>query len=72
MMNNGTKTIQSTTTKPEPLLLRVEEAARLLSLSRSTLYEMLSAGEIASVRRGSARRIPMAALHSWINQNISQ
>lgn len=35
----------------EPLLVRVEEAARLLSLSRSTIYEMLDAGELASYRR---------------------
>lgn len=50
----------------EPLLVRVEEAARLLSLSRSTLYEMMDAGELPSVRRGTARRIPVAALREWI------
>jgi excisionase family DNA binding protein len=43
----------------EPLLVRVEEAARILSLSRSTIYEMMDAGELPSVRRGSARRIPV-------------
>lgn len=52
--------------KTEPLLVRVEEAARLLSLSRSTIYEMLDSGELPSVRRGAARRIPIAALHAWI------
>ena len=50
----------------EPLLVRVEEAAQILSLSRSTIYEMLGSGELPSVRRGSARRIPVAALHAWI------
>jgi len=40
----------------EPLLVRVEEAARILSLSRSTIYEMIDAGEIPSIRRGTARR----------------
>ena len=71
-MTNDITLGQPTPAKPEPLLVRVEEAARLLGLSRSTLYEMLAAGEIESVRRGSARRIPMATLHSWINQNLSQ
>ena len=52
----------------EPLLVRVEEAARILSLSRSTIYEMLDAGELPSVRRGTARRIPVAALHAWVAQ----
>ena len=50
----------------EPLLVRVEEAARLLSLSRSTIYEMLDTGELPSVRRGTARRIPVTALHAWV------
>ena len=55
----------------EPLLVRVEEAARMLSLSRSTVYEMLDAGELPSVRRGTARRIPVAALRAWVAQQIS-
>jgi len=50
----------------EPLLVRVEEAARILSLSRSTIYEMMDAGEIPSIRRGTARRIPVAALRAWV------
>jgi excisionase family DNA binding protein len=54
----------------EPLLVRVEEAARILSLSRSTIYEMLDSGELPSVRRGAARRIPVAALHAWIAQQL--
>jgi excisionase family DNA binding protein len=56
------------TTPVEPLLVRVEEAARMLSLSRSTIYEMLDSGELPSVRRGVARRIPMTALRAWVAQ----
>jgi excisionase family DNA binding protein len=57
----------------EPLLVRVEEAARLLSLSRSTIYEMMNAGDIPSVRCGAARRIPVAALREWVaNQYEAQ
>jgi excisionase family DNA binding protein len=50
----------------EPLLVRVEEAAHMLSLSRSTIYEMMDAGELPSVRRGTARRIPLAAIREWV------
>ena len=53
----------------EPLLVRVEEAARILSLSRSTIYEMMDAGELPSVRYGAARRIPVAALRAWVAQH---
>ena len=55
----------------EPLLVRVEEAARILSLSRSTIYEMLDRGELPSVRCGTARRIPLAALHTWVEQQLA-
>ncbi|NJN17255.1 MAG: helix-turn-helix domain-containing protein [Oscillochloris sp.] len=55
----------------EPLLVRVEEAARILSLSRSTVYEMLDTGELPSVRRGAARRIPLAALRDWVAKQSS-
>lgn len=54
----------------EPLLVRVEEAARLLCLSRSTIYEMRDSGELPSVRRGAARRIPTAALRMWVEQQM--
>jgi excisionase family DNA binding protein len=55
----------------EPLLVRVEEAARILSLSRSTIYELLDRGELPSVRCGAARRIPLAALHTWVERHTT-
>lgn len=56
----------------EPLLVRVEEAAHILSLSRSTIYEMMDAGELPSVRRGTARRIPVAALRAWVERQTER
>jgi excisionase family DNA binding protein len=56
----------------EPLLVRVEEAARILSLSRSMIYQLLDRGELPSVRCGAARRIPIAALHEWISRQLHQ
>ena len=50
----------------EPLQVDVEEAARLLGLSRSTIYEMMRSGELPSTHRGAARRIPVVALREWI------
>ncbi len=52
----------------EPWLLRPEEAARLLGISRSKLYELLAAGEIVSVSIGTSRRIPRDALARWIDE----
>lgn len=50
----------------EKLLLRPEEAALMLGLSRTTLYALLSRGEIASVRVGRSRRIARTELLRWL------
>ena len=49
----------------EKLLLRVEEAAKLCSLGRSKMYELIMAGEIPSIRVGRAVRVPAEALREW-------
>jgi excisionase family DNA binding protein len=41
-----------------PLLLKVEEFARLARISRSLAYERVSAGEIPAIRVGTTWRIP--------------
>lgn len=43
-------------------LLSVGEAARFLSLSRSTLYELMESGRLVYVKLGRARRIPRRAV----------
>jgi excisionase family DNA binding protein len=55
----------------EPILLRVEEAARLLSLSRTTVYELMERGELPSIKYGAARRIPRTALEEWVAQRLA-
>ena len=47
-------------------LLRVEEAARLLRIGRSKLYQLLARGELPVVRIGRSVRIPRRALEEWI------
>ncbi|CAJ60387.1 MULTISPECIES: helix-turn-helix domain-containing protein [Frankia] len=50
------------------LLLTPTEAAELLGVSRSTVYELMNSGDIESVRIGRARRIPSAALHAFVTR----
>ena len=52
----------------QPMLLRAEEVAKLLSLGRSTIFQMLARGELPAVRVGRAVRIPRSALEEWIRQ----
>lgn len=49
----------------EPLLLRVEEAARLLSISRARLYPLLGR-EIPVVRIGRSVRVPRGELERFL------
>ena len=50
---------------PERILLRMSEAAHVLGLGKSTVYEMAAAGELPMVRIGRSVRIPAHALREW-------
>jgi excisionase family DNA binding protein len=74
-MQRNTATTRPTTgnvTTPEPILFDVPTAARQLSISRTTLYELLKAGEIQSVKIGALRRIPLAALHTYTARKAAE
>lgn len=47
------------------VLLTVDEAARALSVGRTTLYGLLADGRLPSVRIGRARRVSAAALRDF-------
>ncbi len=49
-----------------PLLYRFPEAAQLLGLGRSTVYELVQRGELPVVRVGRAVRIAAEDLQAWI------
>lgn len=57
--------------KQEPLLYRVPEAAAALGISRAKAYELLSSGELPSVRVGSSVRVPVGALRAWIDRQLT-
>ena len=48
------------------LLLRPEEVAQALSVGRSTVYELMRAGELRSVKIGASRRIPTDAVVEYL------
>jgi excisionase family DNA binding protein len=54
------------------ILLTVEEAARRLSLGRTTFYGLLKEGQIASVRIGRLRRIPAEELTAYTARLITK
>jgi excisionase family DNA binding protein len=50
------------------LLYTVPEAADVLSLGSSKVYELVAAGTIESVKIGRARRVPAEALERFVAQ----
>lgn len=54
------------------MLLRAEEAARMLGLGRSKVFQMLAAGELPVVRIGRSVRIPRDELREWIKAKAQE
>jgi excisionase family DNA binding protein len=52
----------------ERLLLKADEVARRLSLGRATVYLMMASGELPTLRKGRAVRVPARALEQWIEE----
>ena len=54
----------------DQLLVTPEEAARRLSVGRTTIYELMSSGELQSVNIGRCRRVPVSSLSSFVSKLI--
>ncbi len=52
------------------LLLRPQEAAEILGVSRAKLYELLSDGTLPRVRLGGSVRVPALALRRWVDEKL--
>jgi excisionase family DNA binding protein len=60
---------QERTERPDGvLLLTIVEAARVLSIGRTTMYELVGAGEIEVVHIGRSARVPVGALHEYVER----
>jgi excisionase family DNA binding protein len=50
----------------DQFLLTPEQAATLLAIGRTKVYELLRNGDLESVRIGSSRRFPSEALEEYV------
>jgi excisionase family DNA binding protein len=50
----------------QPLLLRPEDAARVLGVSRSTVFDLIRSGRLRSVKIGHLRRVSATALAEFV------
>ncbi|OAH38608.1 excisionase [Sphingobium yanoikuyae] len=52
----------------EPICVRVNDAARMIGVGRTKLYELIAAGEIETVKLGKATCITTASLHDLVRR----
>jgi excisionase family DNA binding protein len=56
----------------EKLLLTPEEAAEVLSIGRTKVYELMAKRHLGSVRIGTSRRVPLDAVKGFIDSLVDQ
>ena len=50
------------------ILYGPEEAAEAISVSRSRMFQLISDGEVESIKIGRVRRIPRTALDAYVDR----
>ncbi|MCP9207099.1 helix-turn-helix domain-containing protein [Streptomyces cucumeris] len=50
----------------EPLLYRMSDAMRVLSLSRSVIYDQIRRGRLRTVKEGRTRLVPASAITEYV------
>ena len=56
----------------EPLRVGVEEAARIIGISRSVIYKNMKAGTLRAVKDGSRTLFTMAELRAYVSRSDSR
>jgi excisionase family DNA binding protein len=66
MQNNDPSMVARQDNGRDALLLNVRDATRMLSISRTMLYELMARGCIESVNIGRCRRVPVDSLRNFV------
>jgi excisionase family DNA binding protein len=63
--------ITTQTADPPPLLLTIPQAAEMLAIGRSAVYQLIWNGEITPVRIGRCVRFTVSELERFIERQLS-
>ena len=55
-----------------PLLVSVDQAAGLLGIGRTTLYELIRRGDVRPIRIGRCVRIPQRELEAYVDRLVGE
>lgn len=67
-MSPSFKSLDSSLSGIVPITMRVPDACNFIGLSRSTLYVLVAAGEIETVKAGAATLVLTASLRAFIDR----
>lgn len=56
----------------EPALLTIPQVAQKLGIGETKAWDLVGRGEIASIRLGKCRRVPLAALDAFIETLVAE
>ena len=51
---------------PDPICVKITDAARMIGVGRTKLYELIAANEVEVVKLGKSTRITTASLHALV------
>ena len=54
----------------EPICVRVNDAARMIGVGRTKLYELIANGELETVKFGKATRVTTASLRELVRRRM--
>lgn len=52
----------------EPICVRINDAARMIGIGRTKLYELIATGEVETVKLGRGTRVTVASLYRLIER----
>lgn len=53
----------------EPICVRINEAARMICVGRTKLYELIATGELETVKFGKATRVTTESLREFVRRS---
>ncbi len=64
--------MQEVSLTPQPLLLNMAQAQKVLSLGRTKIYELIAKERLPVIHIGRAVRIPYEPLQQWLRERQEQ
>lgn len=54
--------------QPPPITVRIRDACRMTGIGRSKLYELISEGEIETIKVGSMTLVPVRSIETFLER----